>query len=303
MSVMSRLASAPPNLHQYVVFSAVRAAQDGTPPPRTLLMIAVATVILQCSVAVGVMFGAVLPACAKADQCSQGYYCDPTIGRCEFCGSRLAEFAPVQWSGPCVCESTGRPLEDNEESGVDYWEWACPTVPDPSCRTFHNPSDPNYDGANQTCVLEACAAPRKSFELRRGDFDEDAMMIFKQLCEHCVYAIDGSVDPTTDDSIAVDNIGAMGIFDYTATFLASVIISLTGIGEMRDIELCNIAIGEAEGVLPAVWKIGLVLIGVLRRWAFLPSLYSCIVALVMLGGEALSVCFNTIAVLFLCELE
>ena len=159
MSVMSRLASAPPNLHQYVVFSAVRAAQDGTPPPRTLLMIAVATVILQCSVAVGVMFGAALPACAKAHQCSQGYYCDPTIGRCDFCGSRLREFAPVQWSGPCVCESTGRPLEDNED---------CQTVPDPSCRTFHNPYDPNYDGANQTWVLEACAAPRKSFELRRG---------------------------------------------------------------------------------------------------------------------------------------
>jgi hypothetical protein len=39
-----------------------------------------------------------------------------------------------------------------------------------------------------------------------------------------------------------------------------------------------------------------------RRWLFLPALVAAVPALVLAkGGDALSVCFNTIAILFLTE--
>jgi hypothetical protein len=40
----------------------------------------------------------------------------------------------------------------------------------------------------------------------------------------------------------------------------------------------------------------------MRRWVFLPILVATVPMLVLLkGGDALSVCFNTIAILFLTE--
>jgi hypothetical protein len=44
------------------------------------------------------------------------------------------------------------------------------------------------------------------------------------------------------------------------------------------------------------------LLGGVRRWVFLPALFYVVPNLVMIkGGDALSVCFNTIAILFLTE--
>ena len=40
----------------------------------------------------------------------------------------------------------------------------------------------------------------------------------------------------------------------------------------------------------------------MRRWLFLPALVAAVPILVLFkGGDALSVCFNTIAILFLTE--
>ncbi len=44
------------------------------------------------------------------------------------------------------------------------------------------------------------------------------------------------------------------------------------------------------------------MLGGVRRWVFLPTLVQAVPTLVHLkGGDALSVCFNTIAILFLTE--
>jgi hypothetical protein len=44
------------------------------------------------------------------------------------------------------------------------------------------------------------------------------------------------------------------------------------------------------------------LLGGVRRWVFLPVLVAAVPTLVLVkGGDALSVCFNTIAILFLTE--
>ena len=49
-------------------------------------------------------------------------------------------------------------------------------------------------------------------------------------------------------------------------------------------------------------RLALTLLGGVRRWVFLPSLVVTALALVRIkGGDALSVCFNTIAIIFLTE--
>jgi hypothetical protein len=70
----------------------------------------------------------------------------------------------------------------------------------------------------------------------------------------------------------------------------------------QDIELCAIAIAHAGNRLSRGSGLALTLLGGVRRWMFLPALVGAVPTLVMYkGGDALSVCFNTIAILFLTE--
>ena len=70
----------------------------------------------------------------------------------------------------------------------------------------------------------------------------------------------------------------------------------------QDITLCAIAIAHAGDRLSRSSWLALTLLGGVRRWVFLPALVGFVPALVLVkGGDALSVCFNTIAILFLTE--
>jgi hypothetical protein len=64
------------------------------------------------------------------------------------------------------------------------------------------------------------------------------------------------------------------------------------------------AIEHAGDRIAPSWRFALSLLGGVRRWLFLPTLAATAPYLVTVkGGDALSVCFNTIAVLFLCEID
>lgn len=64
------------------------------------------------------------------------------------------------------------------------------------------------------------------------------------------------------------------------------------------------AIRHAGDRIAPAWRSALSLLGGMRRWVFLPALVGAVPQLVLLkGGDALSVCFNTVAMLFLCELD
>ena len=65
--------------------------------------------------------------------------------------------------------------------------------------------------------------------------------------------------------------------------------------QLKDIQLCAMAISKAGDKLSRSWKYGLLCLGGIRRWVFLPCLALTIPTLVMFhGGDALSVCFNSI---------
>ena len=72
----------------------------------------------------------------------------------------------------------------------------------------------------------------------------------------------------------------------------------------QDIELCATAIRHAGDRIAPAYRFVLSLLGGMRRWTFLPTLVAAAPMLVLFkGGDALSVCFNTVAVLFLCEID
>ena len=71
--------------------------------------------------------------------------------------------------------------------------------------------------------------------------------------------------------------------------------------ELKDIELCLIAIGHSWDDLHQVSRIGLMVVQGMRRWTFLPLLLLTVPSLAInIGGDALTVCLNTVAVVFLC---
>jgi hypothetical protein len=161
-------------------------------------------------------------------------------------------------------------------------------------------------------------------------------MIMSIAGETCVHPIDGTVDPLTNFSLMAANVAAMGTLDWAALLFAASIAALVVVGELKvccfhsllslacsrsiclnigpsltkrarcnqDIALCAIAIAHAGDRLGRGSWLALTLLGGVRRWVFLPVLVAAVPALVVIkGGDALSVCFNTIAILFLTEVK
>ena len=96
----------------------------------------------------------------------------------------------------------------------------------------------------------------------------------------------------------------MSTFDWVALAFSSFVVALNMVGELKDIELCMAAVHQAGTDLSAPWRWSLLLLNFVRRAVFLPSLVSCIVILVTRkGGDALSVCLNTVAVVFMTDVD
>ena len=114
---------------------------------------------------------------------------------------------------------------------------------------------------------------------------------------------DGTVDPLTAQSLTNGNLTAMGPFDDVALIFASFIVAITVVGELKDIKLCSMAVTHADDKLPKGRRLALGFLLWMRRWFFLPILVMNVPILVMVkGGDALSVCLNTVAILFLCDI-
>ena len=96
----------------------------------------------------------------------------------------------------------------------------------------------------------------------------------------------------------------MSPYDWLALLLCSAVVTLAAVGEMKDILLCELAIGRAGDNIPAGYRWVLHCINILRRWGFLPALFNAFYVLIRTqGADAMSVCFNTIAATFLVSNE
>ncbi len=122
-------------------------------------------------------------------------------------------------------------------------------------------------------------------------------------CEGCVFLLEQDVNELTEASWIRGNLAAMGAFDWSTLLLASTFLALASVGELKDTYLCTVAVDQSD-TLSSTWRRSFHLLSGLRQYVFLPSVLSAVSGLVAVGGgDALSVCLNTIAVLFLYEVD
>jgi hypothetical protein len=165
---------------------------------------------------------------------------------------------------------------------------------------------------NKTAVAEVCADPQDRLAWRSelsetGSLNDPIGYKAKGVrawCEACVFT-DGEVNRYTIVDNTMGNIMSMGAYDWVTLFFATYVVGLSVVGELKDIELCLLAIERIpESALGRKWVLALAFCLELRRFVFLPAVLNIVSALVMTrGGDALSVCCNTVAILFLVEVD
>ena len=112
------------------------------------------------------------------------------------------------------------------------------------------------------------------------------------------------VDLTSQSSKAADSVDTMGFADDLALAFAAMVTGLATVGEMKDIELCMIATTKAGDRLASTWRCGLHVVSFLRRRVFILNVLNSACILVLFhGSDALSVCMNTVAILFIFEVD
>lgn len=275
-SVLASLMLAPPNWHQATVHFAATGNAGGTNSDDgakavgaqrawSLLLGGALMVVGQCLAAVGVFVGTINQSCASSDQCQAGSYCH--VGgsnRCLFCGSDA-------------------PLPGTDNGSPTQQAWSLGT-------SFHN----------KTLLAAVCAAPAEREPWAGNSFPATAVASW---CETCVHSIDYTVDQVSFNTLVARNVAAMGPYDWVSLAFAATVVALAAVGELKDIELCEVARHHAGEKIPRNVRTALQLLAALRRWTFLPALVSIVPVLVMvMGGDALSVCLNAVAILFLTEI-
>lgn len=112
------------------------------------------------------------------------------------------------------------------------------------------------------------------------------------------------VHTLVNDDIWKNSVAAMIKMDWVALFLASVVVAFTAVGELKDIELCDLAVSRAAELMSRNTRNLLIGVGFMRRFMFLPALVTAVPRFVIYkGGDSVSICFNTVALLFLCEID
>ena len=82
------------------------------------------------------------------------------------------------------------------------------------------------------------------------------------------------------------------------------VIDLHSRGPVQDVEICTLAIRDAGDKIAQHKRYALMALNFVRRWTFLPGLVAVTPMLVVTkGGDSLSVCFNSVALLFICEMD
>jgi hypothetical protein len=324
-SIFARLTEAPTNWHQCIVFFLTSTAhEDATMRPWLPAMFAASwlMVLVQCAAAMGVAIGVVLPSCMSSDQCPSGQYCQVGFSnRCGYCGSNVPLYMQID-------KATGDTYNAIFDPGFIGFNktLVAQVCADPFVNTcgklcppenYYMPSgDLNGRTCGQSCDFNYEHNLAKGNPVVRdnivigfnsgGDWDlgYDVKRI-EEWCNYCVHDITKDVDPVSQFGLLKDNVKAMGKLDWLAFFFACSIVSFQVVGEMKDIHLCTLALlhAPAEQLHPA-WKGGLWALNMVRRWVFLTLLTISVPLLVVYkGGDALSVCFNTIAILFMTEVD
>ena len=100
-----------------------------------------------------------------------------------------------------------------------------------------------------------------------------------------------------------DRVDSMMIQDWITLGLASMVVAFAVFAEMRDAVLCHCALRDISQV-PRGWRFAIGGLNFCRNFVFLPCVVLSVMELVLNdGGRVRDVCLNTVAVLFLLEVD
>ena len=269
---------------------------------RTGLLMAVswALAIAQVIAVMGIANTTIYGKCATNEQCVSGKYCYPNFGtddakggNCQFCGS--APPLPIQYDG---------------NGGV-----------------LNVAVHPDFVGHNETAVIELCHPPivptmGTSGLLTPWPFGARAV---ENWCDECHHAETQRTSEMTMYTNNKDNYSAMTFVDFMAVWLCAAYVGLKIAEELDEMEACQIVMRRAESDVKGHWRCLYAAQTFVRRYFFLPPLVGTI-PLVILGlgsasgfspllvmtrecliavcaASCLNICFNTIALVFLLEVD
>jgi hypothetical protein len=266
------------------------------------------------------MAGTINPACLTSNQCATtGMFC--AVGgsqRCGYCGSNNFVPMPAQ-----IDPATGGTLNDGH--AVDFAGFNLTLVAevcaDPSLGT--DPGMPQWGGALQvvswceSCVRnDGTVDPLTGNSLIAGNiaamgpFDWGALLFATLIAALAVMGELKVLPPPPSPNLLPplpppDQFSPPPQRPATRSLGGFVSAWLNEwLRRVQDIEVCNLAITHAGERLSSGYRFALTLLGGVRRWLFLPALILAVPMMVKLkGGDALSVCLNTVAILFLAEID
>ena len=129
-----------------------------------------------------------------------------------------------------------------------------------------------------------------------------AKKVKEPMCANCV--TDAGFEAFAE--VAQDRIDSMGAQDWVTLFLASLVVAFAVFAEIRDAVLCEIALRaiSKRREVPRGWRFAIRGLNMARYFIFLPNVVSSVAQLVLNdGGDVKNVCLNTVAVLFLVEVD
>ena len=122
------------------------------------------------------------------------------------------------------------------------------------------------------------------------------------MCDNCV--TDRGFESFGD--VAEDRIDSMMLQDWVTLCLASIVVAFAVFAEMRDCLLCEKSLRDIakRAEVPRGWRFAMNGLNFARYYIMLPNIISSVVQLVLNdGGRVKEVCLNTVAVLFLLEVD
>ena len=124
----------------------------------------------------------------------------------------------------------------------------------------------------------------------------------QNMCSKCI--TDEGFEAYKD--VVQERVDSMMVQDWLALLLASIVVSFAVFAEMRDAIICSMTLRDIsqKREVPRGWRFAIRGLNTARYYIFLPNVVSSVVMLVLNdGGDVKNVCLNTVAVLFLLELD
>ena len=148
-----------------------------------------------------------------------------------------------------------------------------------------------------------CCATNSTGTCKRGE--GDGVIGGKDLEGMCTTCTTSKGYETFHD-VVIDRVDSMLLQDWFALLLASIVVAFAVFAEVRDAMLCNIALRDISKRrdVPRGWRLAIGGLNAARYFVLVPNIIRSVMKLVVNdGGRVRDICLNTVAVLFLLEVD